>query len=321
MPFPFDAYWNKDILKYADMSVADRIEQIKDDLTEDERHVIEALVLVCSGGTRDNSAFLDFLRWWAAGNYDLETLMDTIIVFKLKSGQSLFAKRFFDEARTTGRLSYAFSTRVESIHSSVDDVYISTSDGDRYIAKRVICTVPLNVLNKVQFDPPLDAAKSEAARLKHVNQVVKVHAEVKGQEMRSWSGITYPHNKLLLGSADGTTPAGNTHCVFFGCHQNHMHVDDDVDEALNAIQEFAPMEIERLVFHNWSKDQFAEGAWVWYRPGMEVKYLEALRKRQGPVLFSNSDWAAGGWRSFIDGAIQSGTEAALTVMSELRASV
>jgi len=51
---------------------------------------------------------------------------------------------------------------------------------------------------------------------------------------------------------------------------------------------------------------------------MEVKYLEALRKRQGAVLFANSDWAAGGWRSFIDGAIQSGTEAALTVKSELQ---
>ena len=51
---------------------------------------------------------------------------------------------------------------------------------------------------------------------------------------------------------------------------------------------------------------------------MEVKYLEALRRRQGPVLFANSDWAEGAWRSFIDGAIQSGTEAALTLIEELR---
>jgi monoamine oxidase len=52
---------------------------------------------------------------------------------------------------------------------------------------------------------------------------------------------------------------------------------------------------------------------------MEVEYLEELRKRQGPVLFANSDWAAGAWRSFIDGAIQSGTEAALVVCEELQA--
>lgn len=57
---------------------------------------------------------------------------------------------------------------------------------------------------------------------------------------------------------------------------------------------------------------------VWYQPGAEAKYLGTLRERHGPVLFANSDWADGGWRSFIDGAIQSGTEAAFTVKNELR---
>lgn len=57
---------------------------------------------------------------------------------------------------------------------------------------------------------------------------------------------------------------------------------------------------------------------VWYQPGAEVQYLETLRERHGPVLFANSDWADGAWRSFIDGAIQSGTEAAFTVMGELQ---
>lgn len=249
MPFPFNAYWNKDVLKYADMSIADRIEQIKHDLTEEERNVIEALVLVCSGGTRDNSSFLDFLRWWAAGNYDLETLMDTIIVFKIKSGQSAFATRFFEEASATGNLSYSFNTVVSSVDSSDSVVKVTTKDGQQFSAKRVICTVPLNVLNKVKFNPPLDQAKVEASDLKHVNQCVKLHAEIKDPEMRSWAGLTYPNNKLLLGTADGTTPSGNTHCVFFGCFQNHIHADDDVDGALKAIKEFAPddIDIERMV--------------------------------------------------------------------------
>jgi monoamine oxidase len=56
---------------------------------------------------------------------------------------------------------------------------------------------------------------------------------------------------------------------------------------------------------------------VWYRPDFEVKYLDALRARHGSVIFANSDWAEGGWRSFIDGAIQSGTEAASKVKNEL----
>ncbi|KAL6247122.1 hypothetical protein RBB50_005465 [Rhinocladiella similis] len=318
MPFPFDAYWNKDVLKYANLSVADRISQIRHGLSEDERHAIESFVLLCSGGTSENSAFLDFLRWWAAGNYDYRTLLDTIIVFKLKCGQSEFALRFFQEALATRNLSYSFKTAVSQVDSTTNTVRVTTRDGQEFRAKRVICTAPLNVLNKIAFQPPLLAEKREASELKHVNQCVKVHAEIKDAEMRSWSGVTYPDNKLVIGLADGKTPAGYTHCVFFGCDANHMHADEDIDETLKAVKEFAPMDVNRLVFHNWSKDEFAEGAWVWYRPGMEVKYLEALRRRQGAVLFANSDWAAGGWRSFIDGAIQSGTEAALTVRGELQ---
>jgi hypothetical protein len=354
MPFPFNAYWNKDVFKYATLSVAERIAQISHDLSSDERHAVEAFVLLCSGGTTENSAFLDFLRWWAAANYDYKTLLDTIIVFKLKCGQSGFAKRFFEEALTSGNLSYSFNTPVALIDSSKGVVEVRTKDGQILSAKKVICTAPLNVLEKIEFNPPLDQAKREAAALKHVNQCVKVHADIKDPEMRSWSGVTYPHNKLVIGVADGTTPAGKTHCVFFGCDANHMHADEDINQTLAAVKEFGPMEVDRLVSEKAIQNLRPTGltklhcrsfiigprmnlptehgkeialqvtalfltvSRVWYRPGMEVQYLEALRKRQGPVLFANSDWAAGGWRSFIDGAIQSGTEAALTVRQELR---
>ncbi|OQV01295.1 hypothetical protein CLAIMM_06676 [Cladophialophora immunda] len=319
MPFPFNQYWNTDVLQYANMSIADRLDQIKNDLSDDERNAITAITLVCSGGTRENSAFLDFLRWWAASGHDYKNFMETVIVLKLKCGQSAFALRFFREALGSGKLSYTFNTTVSFIDSSLPDaVHIHARNGREFLAKRVICTVPLNVLHKVEFNPPLPPEKRDAINHKHVNQIVKLHAEINDPGMRSWSGATYPDNKLLFGAADGTTPAGTTHCVFFGCHENHLHAEEDIDGALKALEKFAPMDVQRLVSHNWSSDEFAEGAWAWYQPGAEVKYLDALRKRHGPVLFSNSDWAGGAWRSFIDGAIQSGTEAAMTVKNELQ---
>lgn len=247
MPFPFNGHWNKDILKFANMSVADRIEQISPQLSEDERHAIEAVVLVCSGGTRDNSAFLDFLRWWAASNHDYETFMNSVMVFKLKHGQSSFALKFMHESMQTGNLSYSFNTVVSHVDSAGDSVEVRINDGRSFFARRVVCTIPLNVLTKVTFNPPLDPAKVEASTLKHVNQCAKVHAEVKDPEMRSWSGITYPNNKLLLGAGDGTTPSGNTHIVFFGCEQNHLHAEENIEETLQAINEFTPMDVERLV--------------------------------------------------------------------------
>lgn len=247
MPFPYDQYWNKDIVKYAHLSVADRLAQISHTLSSDERHAILGFVLLCSGGKAENSAFLDLLRWWASANYDYRTLLDTIIIFKLKCGQSGFATRFFQEAMGTGNLSYSFDTPVAHIDSSDSLVQIHTKDGQTFQARRVVCTVPLNVLDQVTFNPPLSTEKREAAALKHVNQCVKVHAEIRDPEMRSWSGVAYPNNKLVIGVADGTTPAGKTHCVFFGCDANHIHADENIEETLKAVKGFTPMDVDRLV--------------------------------------------------------------------------
>lgn len=75
-------------------------------------------------------------------------------------------------------------------------------------------------------------------------------------------------------------------------------------------------QIERLVFHNWSKDEFAKGAWFFPPPGLLSEYLGDMRERHGNVVFANSDWALG-WRSFIDGAIEEGSRAAREVRREL----
>jgi hypothetical protein len=256
MPFPHNAYHNKDVLKYANLSVADRISQIKDDLTPDEQTAIESFVLLCSGGTRTNSAFLDFLRWWAAAGYNYATLYETIIIYKFKCGQSGFSLRFFEEAVESGNLSYAFNSPVSHIDHTGEIAHVTTRDGRRYSAKRVVCTVPLNVLNAIKFVPPLDPLKQEAANLKHVNQCVKVHAEVRDRDMRSWSGVTYPHNKLIIGMGDGETPAGNTHIVFFGSDSNHMHAEENIEETLNAVKAFGQEGVERLVSQGFPQEGF-----------------------------------------------------------------
>lgn len=203
---------------------------------------------------------------------------------------------------------------------------MTTRGGQQYQADRVISTVPLNVLEAVSFEPPLPVGKQAAISIGHVNQCVKVHAEISDKGLRSWTGVTYPHNKLSYAIGDGTTPAGNTHIVAFGGQFNHMNPDDNVEETLDAVKGlFAPEnnngkspDVERLVFHNWSRDEFAKGAWFFSPPRLLASHLEDMRARHGNILFANSDWALG-WRSFIDGAIEEGCRAALEVRTELQA--
>ncbi|PWY83895.1 amine oxidase [Aspergillus sclerotioniger CBS 115572] len=319
LPFPHDMFHVPEFQKYDNMSYADRINQIQDDLTPNERASLEAFILLCSGGKLENSSFGEFLHWWGISGYTYQGCMDCLISYKFRDGQSNFARQFWNEAISTGRLGYVFDCPVARVSDSDDGVRVTARDGRVYAAKRVICTIPLNVLSGVQFSPPLSETRALAARNGHVNMCTKVHAEVDNKAMRSWTGITYPLNKLCYAIGDGTTPAGNTHLVCFGTDANPIQPEEDVRETLRAVGELAPGEfgVKRLVFHNWVKDEFAKGAWFFSRPGMLGDCLEGLRERSGGVVFANSDWALG-WRSFIDGAIEEGTRAARVVVEELR---
>ncbi|KAJ4114779.1 hypothetical protein NW768_011333 [Fusarium equiseti] len=314
--FPHQSKLDPIAAKYDRMSIADRIAEIKNDLTYNERMGLEAFVLLCSGATLETTSFYEFLHWWAMCNYTYVGCIEYLAKYKFKGGQSSFAINFFKEALATGNLTYSFSTPVASVRNSPAGVEVTYRTGQTFKAKKMISAIPLNILNDVKFDPPLAPGKKAAADIGHVNQCVKVHAEISDKDLRSMTGISYPHNKLCYGFGDGTTPKGNTHIVAFGGESNHFHPEENIQVTKDAFQGFTPMKIERLVFHNWSKDEFAKGAWFFSRPGLLSDHLSDMRASQGNIIFACSDWALG-WRSFIDGAIEEGTRAAMTLRSSL----
>ncbi|SMR61915.1 unnamed protein product [Zymoseptoria tritici ST99CH_1E4] len=321
IPLPYDTFHTPPATRLDDLSAQDRIHEIAGSLSPDERAALESFVLLCSGATLSTMSFLEFMHWWAICGYTYAGCMDMLITWKFKGGQSTFATKFFQEALATNRLAYAFNTPVQRIQDTGDKVQVTTRDGRRYHAARLISAIPLNVLGDVTFDPPLSAGKRAAIAKGHVNQCTKVHAEISNPDLRSWTGVTYPHNELMYAIGDGTTPAGNTHIVCFGGSNKHFDPETDIEATKRAVknmfvQQKAEPEVERLVFHNWSKDEFAKGAWFFSAPGFLAKHLEHMRERHGNVLFANSDWAVG-WRSFIDGAIEEGTRVALEVREEL----
>jgi monoamine oxidase len=299
------------------MNFADRLKQIEGDLSPNERNSLEGFLAITSGGTLENSGFFEALRWWALGNYDMQQFEDLCLGFKFRHGQSLFAQRFFDEANASGRLSYSFNTPVASVTDHGKSVQVIARDGRTFNGRKLVCTVPLNVLQDISFSPSLHPLKAEASKLGHCNQVTKVHFEVSNKELRSFSGSNYPANKLTFMFGDGRTPSGNTHLVAFGGSNPGFHLDpeDDIVATIAAGTAIIAMDVQRVVFHSWHRDEFAKGAWEWLKPGMSTKYIDILRQRQGNILFASADWAIG-WRGFIDGAIEDGARAALEIKDE-----
>lgn len=322
-PMPGSASISNQLGDFDNMSIADRLAQLN--LTEIEIAALEGFLAITHGGQHEEASFGEFLRWWALNNYDMDLFMDQCLTYKFRSGQSNFARQFFDEALATGKLDYILQAPANSVVDHGDRVTITTRSGQSFNARRLICSVPLNVLKDVSFSPPLHPLKLSASQRGHVNKVSKVHVECANPELRSFAGqIAHPYNKLTYAFGDGTTLAGNTHLVAFGSSQPgaHLNAEDDIEITKAAFQAFVDgqLDIKRVVFHNWAKDEFAQGAWEWLRPGMiaNKEVLETLRRAQGNVHFANADWAFL-WRGFIDGAIEDGARVAIDVKRELMA--
>jgi hypothetical protein len=194
-------------------------------------------------------SFFEFLKWWALSGYTYEGCIEYLVKYKFCGGQSSFAIKFWEEAMATRRLSYVFNCPIVGVKDGQGSVEVTAEDGRKFQASRVVCTIPLNVLNTISFDPPLSAVRQAATNIGHGNQCVKVHAEVSNRDLRSWSA-TSPESKLSYAFGDGTTKAGYTHIVAFGANENHLdEPEKDINATKKLFTDLAPMDIKRVVCH------------------------------------------------------------------------
>lgn len=249
MPFPNHEQYNPEAAAFDKFTVADRIAQISTELSPQEYAVLKGWLLLCSGASLDKMSFYEFLHWWALCNHCYEGCIEYLIKYKFRGGQSSFAIKFWEEAVATRKLSYTFNCPVASMEDSGRGVTVISTDGRQFRASRVISTVPLNVLDTVQFSPPLDSRRQKAIKTGHLNQCVKVHAEVEGTHLRSWSSID-PDSKLVYAFGDGRLPNNNTHIVAFGANETqgaHLEPEKDIEETKRILTNFEEMDIKRIV--------------------------------------------------------------------------
>jgi hypothetical protein len=251
LPFPHKPFTEaENYAKWDQVSAAERVDQIKDRLTPDQQALLLCIIVTASGAPADQVAFTEILRWWALAGYNSQAYMDYIIKWKLKCGQTGLALRIFRDALASGNLSYRFSSPVQQIDQSRQQVTVTTKDGQRLSAHYLVCTVPLNTLNDITFNPPLAHSKVLAASKGQVNLCVKAHAEVAGRDHRSWWGMAYRRKPGIMAGAfgDGLTPSGNAHIVSFSLNDAFQGGSDHGFAQIKAAyEELQPFKIKRLV--------------------------------------------------------------------------
>ncbi|EEU41462.1 uncharacterized protein NECHADRAFT_98226 [Fusarium vanettenii 77-13-4] len=281
------------VAKLDKMSCQDRLDEIRAQLSSNELAMLVAILQQMGGAEVGKIGYFSVIHWWVLGGHSVLGLNHMALHTRLGSGNSTLHRRIFDHAVSTGQLSYSFSTPVASIREADGVVTVQSRQGQAWRAKAVICTVPLNVLTSIQFEPPLPSAKVKAARQGQVNNCNKIHFDVKGPDL-PWTSLASPGKGLVSAFGDGLTPAHNTGVVAFGPDpdaHNGIRL-RDLCSVQAGLMHLAPEErgevvVERIVSHDWNEDEFARGSWCIAPPEF------ATRKPGLPMLTGPTAGAAG----------------------------
>lgn len=248
MPYPHDPHHNPDVEVYESLSAAQRIDQIKSSLSEIELATLKASIAAISGNTMENTGLFDLLRWWALSGYSAAGVFEFTETYKIAAGQSAFARKIFEEALSTGNLHYTMDTAISSVTDKGNVVEVSMP-GRKWLGKKLVCTIPLNVLSQIHFEPPLPFKKQEAIEKGHVNYGAKVHLETEGVDLRSWCGASWPSERIFSCHGDGLTRDKNAHVVCFASNKEYATPQGNAEDFIKEFKNLSSRQIQKVVSH------------------------------------------------------------------------
>jgi monoamine oxidase len=218
------------------------------------------------------------------------------------------------EASIAGEI--RLSTPVRRISQEADGLVTVETDGGSVSAQRVICTVPLNSLHRVEFVPVLSTLAARKVAKGMNSRSLKIWAQCRnvpeGFLGMGWNqGIEWACTIYEL--ADGTSLLCN---FAFDPEQIDPTSRESVERSL---RNFIPdVEVVAIDVHDWNGDEFADGTSMIIDPGWVTSgEYKAFAEPHGNVYFAGADHSMV-WTGWIAGAIASGTTVAEQVAASLR---
>ena len=260
------------------------------------------------GAPPDKGAVIDALG--AIANHGGLAGLVTCLAHGPQAGWSALAEAL---AATPG-VEVRLDQTVERISTDDDGVTVSTVAGATIHAAAIIVAVPVNVLPKIAFEPPLPARVADAAGM-NAEAAVKVLMLVRG---------VAPHG-IAVGVGEGLhwwyvddDVDGLVRVTGFGWADPAFDPSDrqHIDRALAAF--FPEATLEAFRSHDWIADPASRGTWL-TAPAGALDLLDPSRFRAvGRMFFAGSDVAEeeAGW---FEGALRSGSAAAREVRDLLSA--
>ncbi|MFE4541162.1 flavin monoamine oxidase family protein [Arthrobacter sp. NPDC056727] len=305
-PQPFSPFTNPDIKGVDHVSLTEKIEDLQ--LTDYSRNILESFWALNFNGPIDDAAFTQALRWVALTNGDWMVNFEACATYKIEGGTGKLIDGI--AAGTDIRL----GKTVSAVNCAEGNTTVVAGDGGEYHTAYVICTLPLGAMGTIAFTPPLPASAQKGITEGQVSKGIKVWITVKG-EVKPFVALGAAGWPLNFVQAEYDQD-GNTILVAFGPDAARLDA-TDIGQVQAAIDRLVPdLEVLDVASHDWASDPLSGETWPMHRPGFLTESLGSFQQPHGSLLFAGSDYASG-WGGFIDGAIESGLEAARSIVNGL----
>ncbi|MGR4010297.1 flavin monoamine oxidase family protein [Leucobacter sp. 1207-22] len=258
------------------------------------------------------------LRWVAATGGHWELMHEASATYRVVDGMRDFTAEIAKDVRGEIRLNTTVASITQTGAGAGTGAVITTTDGERITARRVISTLPVNAIAEIEFSPALPKVWQRQNAERVASRGTKVWMRAEGHVPRFFAYASQ-HDPLSVLKAEFycTDERGDyTLLVGFGADHSKINLEDlaDVQAAVNI---FRPgLTITDVAAHDWMTDPLAQTTWMTHRPGQLTRDLVELQEPQGVLHFATTD-NANLWGGFIDGAIESGLREARRVAAAL----
>lgn len=241
--------------------------------------------------------------------------------YKMTGGNSRLAEEL---ANRIGFKNFHFNTPVTAVTQRKGKVVVDfppdltlSQSISGFGVDAVICTVPIQSLLKIKFDPPLPVVQRNAAEQLVYSRISKnsvVYSDRfwKDENFSMVSDTTshfYFHSTQSQPGKEGILTA-------YAIGEKADVLSSQSDERrmrkiamdITALDEDAPQKAKRIISYAWQRDPFTDGAYALYKPGQWFGIRPILQRPHGKVLFAGEHIAD--WQGFMEGAIETGEAAA-----------
>lgn len=310
IPRPDHPTAGPDIAEADQYSVLEKLDELR--LSEEEYNANAAAWVGHLNAPLGDGGFSAALRWTAATAGSWHLMHEGTSIFRLTKGTKALVAAI--AADTTAQI--RTETEVKRIEHDSNGARLHLAGGEVLTARRVVVTLPQNILGDIEVSPPLNPGKLTAAAEGTASKGTKAWIRVRGPIEPFFAYSTEKHPLSVI----RTEYLGDDYAVLVGFGADSTRIDvTDIEQVRAALKVWRDdLEVLEVTGHDWMGDQYSRETWLIHRPNQLTRYHDDLRATEGVLHFAGGD-IANLWAGFIDGAIESALEASRDVVHQLGA--